>query len=53
VPRGIAVGMFVVAFSIGGRQVAQNTGEIFKVVDGRIRSIEEFGGPGRVRAAAK
>lgn len=48
VPHGIAVGMFMVVFSAGGRQFTQNTGEIFKVVDGHIRSIEEFGGPGRV-----
>ncbi len=52
VPHGIAIGMFAVVFSAGGRQLVQNTGEIFKVVDGRIRSIEEFGGPGRVPQAS-
>lgn len=48
VPHGIAVGMMIVSFDIGGVQIAQNAAEIFKVVDGQIRSIEEFNVPGRV-----
>lgn len=48
VAHGIAVGMLIVSFDVGGMQVTQNVGEIFKVVDGRIRSIEEFNVPGRV-----
>lgn len=48
VPHGIAVGMLIVSFDVGGNQVAQNAAEIFKVVDGHIRSIEEFNVPGRV-----
>jgi hypothetical protein len=48
VQRGIAVGMMIVSFDIGGTQIAQNAAEIFKVVDGHIRSIEEFNVPGRV-----
>lgn len=48
VPRGIAVGMLIVSFDIGDMRVTQNAAEIFKVVDGRIRSIEEFNVPGRV-----
>jgi hypothetical protein len=52
VPHGIAVGMVIVAFTAGGRQFAQDAAEIFKVVDGRIRSIEEFNVPGRVPATS-
>ena len=48
VPHGIAVGMLIVSFDLGGTQIAQNAAEIFKVVDGHIRSIEEFNVPGRV-----
>jgi len=49
VPHGIAVGMFIVVGDFGGgRAFAQDAAEIFKVVDGRIRSIEEFGAPGRI-----
>jgi len=48
VPHGIAVGMLIVSFDIGGMQVTQNAAEIFKVVDDHIRSIEEFNVPGRV-----
>lgn len=49
VPHGIAVGMFIVAVDMGGgRAFAQDVAEVFKVVDGKIRSIEEFGAPGQV-----
>jgi hypothetical protein len=48
VPHGIAVGMLIVSFDLNGTQIAQNAAEIFKVVDGHIRSIEEFNVPGRV-----
>jgi hypothetical protein len=48
VAHGIAVGMLIVSFDVGGMQVTQNVGEIFKVVDGHIRSIEEFNVSGRV-----
>jgi hypothetical protein len=47
VARGIAVGMFIISFDSNGMQTARNVAEIFKVVDGRIRSIEEFAVPGR------
>jgi hypothetical protein len=48
VAHGIAVGMLIVSFDVGGMRVTQNAAEIFKVVDGHIRSIEEFNVPGRV-----
>jgi hypothetical protein len=47
VPLGIAVGMFIISYDIDGLQATRNVAEIFKVVDGRIRSIEEFNVPGR------
>jgi hypothetical protein len=48
VPHGIAVGLFIVAGNLGGRAFAQDVAEVFKVVDGKIRSIEEFGAPGQI-----
>jgi hypothetical protein len=46
VPRGIAVAMFVIPHGERAVKGATNVAEVFKIVDGKIRSIEEFSFPG-------
>jgi hypothetical protein len=42
VERGIAVGLFIIPHAERTPQGATNVAEVFKIVDGKVRSIEEF-----------
>jgi len=45
--RGLIVGSFIIPHGERNPPGATNVGELFKIVDGKIRSIEEFGFPGK------
>lgn len=42
VERGVAVGLFIIPHAERDPKGATNVAEVFKIVDGKIRSIEEF-----------
>ena len=44
---GIVVGFFIIPHGERKVQGSTNVAEVFKIVDGKIRSIEEFGGAGK------
>ena len=44
--RGIAVALFIIPHGERPTKGATNVAEVFKIVDGKIRSIEEFAFPG-------
>ena len=47
VTHGVAVVLFIIPHGERKVQGATNVAEVIKVVDGKIRSIEEFGGGGK------
>ena len=44
--RGIAVALFIIPHGERATKASTNVAEVFKIVDGKIRSIEEFAFPG-------
>lgn len=42
VPLGIAVGLFIIPHGERANKASTNVAEVFKIVDGKVRSIEEF-----------
>lgn len=50
--HGIVAALFIIPHGEASPQRSTNVGEVFKIVDGKIRSIEEFGGAGKYPPAS-